>query len=57
MWQVHIDVADGSCYGARIDDSIAVRLGRGNWHPGLVGGTWEEALRGDGFFIWKKVSD
>eukprot|EP00958_Prasinococcus_capsulatus_P020824 scaffold2755_cov333-Prasinococcus_capsulatus_cf.AAC.4 len=54
--EVQIDVADGSCYGARIDGQLAVRLGGGDWHPGLAGGEWAEALRGEGFFVWKRAA-
>jgi alpha-amylase len=48
---VDIQVADGSKYGAIIDDKVAVKIGWGDWSPGSG---WDLTASGNNYAVWTK---
>ena len=51
---VVVDIAEQGTYAARIGGRVAVRLGGGDWHPGLTNsGEWKKAVEGRHFFVWE----
>lgn len=55
--KIEILVYTKSCYVARIDNKILVKIGEDFWNPGHIDGNWSRVhdLTGDGYAVWKRT--